>query len=53
MSTVRVASMSALLLAFVGALVWAARLVAADDLAFKRGTDAPTVRIDDMTLAGA
>ncbi len=29
------------------------RLRAADDLAFKRGTDAPTIRIDDMTLAGA
>lgn len=29
------------------------RLHAADDLTFKRGTDAPTVRIDDLTLAGA
>jgi PmbA protein len=29
------------------------RLQLADDLEFKRGTDAPTLRIDDMTLAGA
>ena len=29
------------------------RLQVADDLEFKRGTDAPTIRIDDMTLAGA
>ncbi len=28
-------------------------LVPADDLVFKRGTDAPTVRIDGMMLAGA
>jgi len=28
-------------------------LVAADDLAFKRGTDAPTVRVEGLTLAGA
>ena len=28
------------------------RLVAASDLEFKTGTDAPTVRIDGMTLAG-
>jgi len=27
-------------------------LVAADDLAFKRGTDAPTVRVEGLTLAG-
>jgi PmbA protein len=30
-----------------------ARLVAADDLEFKAGTDAPTLRIDDLTVAGA
>ncbi|HTR18006.1 MAG TPA: TldD/PmbA family protein [Acetobacteraceae bacterium] len=30
-----------------------ARLVPANDLRFRRGTDAPTVRIDGMTLAGA
>ncbi len=30
-----------------------ARLVAADDLDFKAGTDAPTLRIDDLTVAGA
>ena len=30
-----------------------ARLVPANDLRFLRGTDAPTIRIDDMTLAGA
>ena len=29
------------------------RVQAADDLVFRRGTDAPTLRIDDMTLAGA
>jgi PmbA protein len=29
------------------------RLVAADDLEFKVGVDAPTLRIDDMTVAGA
>ncbi len=29
------------------------RLVPADDLAFRRGTDAPTVRIDGLTVAGA
>lgn len=28
-------------------------LTAADDLVFKRGTDAPTLRVDGMTLAGA
>jgi PmbA protein len=30
-----------------------AHLVPADDLRFRRGTDAPTVRIDGMTVAGA
>ncbi|MFL5335045.1 MAG: TldD/PmbA family protein [Geminicoccaceae bacterium] len=30
-----------------------ARLVPANDLRFKRGVDAPTVRIDGMTVAGA
>jgi PmbA protein len=30
-----------------------ARLIPASDLTFRRGTDAPTVRIDDMTMAGA
>ena len=30
-----------------------ARLVAADDLEFRTGTDAPTLRIDDLTVAGA
>jgi PmbA protein len=30
-----------------------ARLVPADDLVFRRGTDAPTVRIDGLTVAGA
>jgi PmbA protein len=30
-----------------------ARLIPADDLKFRRGTDAPTLRIDGMTLAGA
>ena len=30
-----------------------ARLQAADDLEFRRGTDAPTLRVDDMTLAGS
>ena len=29
------------------------RLVAADDLEFKAGIDAPTLRIDDLTVAGA
>ena len=29
-----------------------AHLTAADDLVFRFGTDAPTVRIDGMTLAG-
>jgi PmbA protein len=29
------------------------RLVAADDLEFKAGIDAPTLRIDDLTIAGA
>jgi len=29
------------------------RMVPANDLVFRRGTDAPTVRIDDMTMAGA
>jgi PmbA protein len=28
-------------------------LTQANDLVFKRGTDAPTLRIDGMTLAGA
>src|SRR6266581_3604738 len=30
-----------------------ARLVAADDLEFRTGSDAPTLRIDDLTVAGA
>lgn len=30
-----------------------ARLVPANDLRFQRGTDAPTIRIDGMTMAGA
>jgi PmbA protein len=30
-----------------------ARLTPANDLEFRRGTDAPTVRIDDMAIAGA
>ena len=30
-----------------------AALVPANDLVFRRGTDAPTVRVDGMTLAGA
>jgi PmbA protein len=30
-----------------------AALVPADDLVFRRGTDAPTVRVDGMTVAGA
>ncbi|MGH7160221.1 MAG: TldD/PmbA family protein, partial [Acetobacteraceae bacterium] len=30
-----------------------AHLVAADDLHFRRGTDAPTVRVEGMTVAGA
>ncbi|MDG6094232.1 TldD/PmbA family protein [Acetobacter sp. AN02] len=29
-----------------------ARLIPADDLEFRRGTDAPTLRIDDMSIAG-
>jgi PmbA protein len=29
------------------------RLVAADDLEFRAGTDSPTLRIDDLTVAGA
>ncbi len=29
-----------------------ARLVPADDLEFRFGVDAPTLRIDDMTVAG-
>jgi PmbA protein len=28
-------------------------MAAADDLRFRRGTDAPTIRIEGMTLAGA
>jgi PmbA protein len=28
-------------------------MTAADDLVFRRGTDAPTIRVDGMTLAGA
>jgi PmbA protein len=28
-------------------------LTPADDLRFRRGTDAPTVRVEGMTLAGA
>jgi PmbA protein len=28
-------------------------MVAADDLVFRRGSDAPTIRVDGMTLAGA
>ena len=30
-----------------------AELQAANDLAFKRGIDAPTIRIDTLTIAGA
>jgi PmbA protein len=30
-----------------------ARLIAADDLEFRTGNDAPTLRIDDLTVAGA
>jgi PmbA protein len=30
-----------------------ARLAAADDLEFKAGADAPTLRVDDLTVAGA
>ena len=30
-----------------------AHLTPANDLVFSRGTDAPTVRIEGMTLAGA
>ena len=29
------------------------RMVAANDLEFRTGVDAPTLRIDDMTVAGA
>jgi PmbA protein len=29
------------------------RLIAADDLEFKAGADAPTLRVDDLTVAGA
>jgi PmbA protein len=29
------------------------RLTAADDLEFKVGADAPTLRVDDLTVAGA
>ncbi len=35
------------------ALAMFASLVPANDLVFKRGTDAPTVRVDGLTLAGA
>jgi len=28
-------------------------MIPANDLVFRRGTDAPTVRVDGMTLAGA
>jgi PmbA protein len=28
-------------------------MAAADDLQFRRGSDAPTIRIEGMTLAGA
>ncbi len=30
-----------------------ARLIAADDLEFKTGADSPTLRVDDLTVAGA
>ena len=30
-----------------------ARVVAADDLEFKSGADSPTLRVDDLTVAGA
>jgi PmbA protein len=30
-----------------------ARFVAADDLEFKAGADSPTLRVDDLTVAGA
>ena len=30
-----------------------ARLVAAEDLQFKTGADSPTLRVDDLTVAGA
>ena len=30
-----------------------ARLVAADDLQFKTGVDSPTLRVDNLTVAGA
>jgi PmbA protein len=29
------------------------QMTAADDLVFRRGSDAPTIRIEGMTLAGA
>jgi PmbA protein len=29
------------------------RRVAADDLHFKTGVDSPTLRVDDLTVAGA
>ena len=29
------------------------RLVAANDLEFRNGVDSPTIRIDDLTVAGA
>ena len=35
------------------ALAMFASLTPANDLTFKRGTDAPTIRIDGLTLAGA
>ena len=34
-------------------LAMLAELTPADDLVFRRGTDAPTLRIDGMTVAGA
>ena len=30
-----------------------ATLIPANDLRFRRGTDAPTIRVDGMTVAGA
>jgi PmbA protein len=30
-----------------------AHLLPADDLRFRRGTDAPTLRVEGMTMAGA
>jgi PmbA protein len=35
------------------ALEMFANLIPANDLVFKRGTDAPTIRINGLTLAGA